>query len=78
MAIVGLHLTAQPAQVQNPIDTPQQMIVRHHIFEFEFVEKALLSANRLTHHRQPPSPLMSAIGNHPHPSRPKDFFDSLG
>jgi hypothetical protein len=53
---MGLHLVAQPSQIENRIDPPQQMIVRHHVFEIKFIEKTVLKTDRVAHHRQKPSP----------------------
>jgi hypothetical protein len=51
---VGLHLAAQPAQVQYRVDPPQQMIGWYHFFQIKLVEKTVLSTNRRTHHRPDP------------------------
>jgi len=71
------HLGPQPAQVENSIDPPQQMIGRNHVLQVELVEKTILPANRRSHHRRISSALASKIGNHDQPARSYDFFDSL-
>ena len=75
---MGLHRAAQPAQVQSSIDPAQQMIDRNHIFEIEFIKKAVLPTHRLTHHRPDPLAQPSLTRNHDRPSRSKDFFNTLG
>jgi hypothetical protein len=74
---MSLHLTAQPAQVQNSVDPAQKMIARNHIFEIEFIKKAVLPTHRLTHHRPDPLAQPSLTRNHDRPSRSKDFFNTL-
>ena len=54
--MMRLHLAAQPTQVQSGIDPAQQMIARNHIFEIEFIKKAVLPTYRLTHHALIPLP----------------------
>ena len=75
---MGLHLAAQPAQVQSSIDPAQKMIARNHIFEIEFIKKTVLPTYRLTQHR--PELLAQPIQtrNHDDPSPSKDFFNTLG
>jgi hypothetical protein len=53
---MGLHLPAQPAQVQSGVDPAQQMTARNHVFEIEFIKKTVLPTYRLTHHRPEPLP----------------------
>ncbi len=78
VAVMGPHLAAQPAQVQNRIDPPQQMIGRNHVLEIEFIEKTVLPTNSLTHHRFDPPASSSQAGNHSNPSRTKHLFNTLG
>jgi hypothetical protein len=54
------------------------MIIRHHIFEIEFIEKAVLPTYRFTHHRTDPLAWFSQARNHDRPSHSKDFFNTLG
>ena len=75
---MGLHLAAQPAQVQSAIDPAQKMIARNHIFEIEFIKKTVLPTHRLTHHRTDPLAPFSQARNHDRPSPSKDFFNTLG
>ena len=49
---MGLHFVAQPSQIENRIDPPQQMTGRHYIFQIEFVEKAVLPNYWFTRHRR--------------------------
>ena len=55
-----------------------QMIDRNHIFEIEFIKKAVLPTYRLTHHRPDPLAPFSPARNHDRPSPSKDFFNTLG
>jgi hypothetical protein len=75
---MGLHLPAQPAQVQSGVDPAQQMIPRNHVFEIEFIKKTVLPTYRLTHHRPEPPAKTSMTRNHDNPSPSKDFFNTLG
>ncbi len=78
MAVIGPHLAAQPTQVQNSIDPPQQMTGRNHIFQIEFIEKTVLPTHRLTHHRHDPPAKTSMTRNHDCSSPSKDFFNTPG
>ena len=49
MAVVGLQLAAQPAQVQNRVDLAQEMIARNHLIEIELIEKAVLPTTTPAH-----------------------------
>jgi hypothetical protein len=51
------------------------MIGRHHIFEIEFIEKTVLSTDRLAHHRPDPFAASSHARNHDPPSPSRDFFN---
>ena len=42
VAIVGLHLPAQPAQVQNRVDLAQEVIGRNHVLKIELIKKTVL------------------------------------
>ena len=75
---MGLHLAAQPTQVQNRVEPAQQMIVRNHIFQIEFIKKTVLPTYRLTQHRRNPLAASATQGNHVEPNRSKDFFNTLG
>ena len=52
VVIMALHLVAQPTQVENGINPPQQMIGRQYIFQIEFLEKAVLPHYWFTRHRR--------------------------
>ena len=49
---MALHFVAQPSQTENRIDPPQQMIVRDHVFQIKFVEKAALPNYWFTRNRR--------------------------
>jgi hypothetical protein len=54
------------------------MISGNYIFEIKLVEKTVLPSNSFAHHRHSPPPTTSTTQNHAKPSRPKQFFNSLG
>ncbi len=53
------------------------MIARNHVFEIEFIKKAVLPTYRLAHHRPEPLAPSSQARNRDYPSPSKDFYNSL-
>src|SRR5712672_2993539 len=57
-------VAAKPAQIESRIDPPDQVIVRHRIFEVELVEKLTLLAIKTAHHGSTSPRFASAERNH--------------
>ena len=72
-----LQLATQPAQIQNRIDPPQQMIGRNHFFKVKLIEKPVLPTNWRTHHGKTPSLKATGSENHDGNINSTEFFNSL-
>ena len=51
LAVIGSQMLAEPAQIDEPVDRPQQVIRRHVILDAEAVEQRLLHHRSLAHHQ---------------------------
>jgi len=51
MAVKGRQLTVQPAQIENRVDAPHQMISGHQIIKVNIIKQTILITIRPTHHR---------------------------
>jgi hypothetical protein len=78
VAVIRRRFRPHPAQVQSSVDPPQKMTGRNHVFQIEFIKKAVLPTYRLTHHRPDPLAPSSQARNYDPPSPSKDFFGTLG
>jgi hypothetical protein len=54
MAVKGRKLGAQPAQIKDRVETTQQVIARHTVFEIELIKKTVLLSNLLAQHQRSP------------------------
>jgi hypothetical protein len=64
VTVVWRKLSAQPAQVQNRIDPPQQMIGRNAVVEAKLIKQTVLPTQLLTHHG--PDPFAASVKTQNH------------
>ena len=70
-------MLAQAGQIDEAIDPPQQVILRHVALQAEAVEQRLLHHRPLTHHGSPPA-LRRRIESEASHRRKAEFFNTIG
>ena len=73
MTVERCEMLAQFSQIQELIDTSEEMINRYVCFKIEGVEQPILVACLLTHHPDVPSSLFLLLGHRPSSTVQRSF-----